>query len=111
MSGFARVNGELALDGVGLTAIAARFGTPCYVYSRAMIEAAFREFDAGLAGVDHLVCYAVKANSNLAVLEVLARAWGRVSTSSLAASSRSTESPSPRSRGVLALPATSIRAP
>ena len=73
MSGFARVNGELALDGVGLTAIAARFGTPCYVYSRAMIEAAFREFDAGLAGVDHLVCYAVKANSNLAVLEVLAR--------------------------------------
>ncbi|MDQ3027331.1 MAG: diaminopimelate decarboxylase [Pseudomonadota bacterium] len=73
MSGFARVNGELALDGVGLTAIATRFGTPCYVYSRAMIEAAFREFDAGLAGVDHLVCYAVKANSNLAVLEVLAR--------------------------------------
>ena len=73
MSGLARVNGELALDGVGLAGIAERFGTPCYVYSRALIEAAFREFDAGLAGVDHLVCYAVKANSNLAVLEVLAR--------------------------------------
>ena len=73
MSGFERIRGELALDGVGLAGIAERFGTPCYVYSRALIEAAFREFDAGLAGVDHLVCYAVKANSNLAVLEVLGR--------------------------------------
>ncbi len=44
------------------------------MYSRAALEAAFRDFDEGLAGVDHLVCYAVKANSNLAVLEVLARA-------------------------------------
>ncbi len=73
MSGLERVDGELALDGVGLAGIAERFGTPCYVYSRAMIEAAFREFDAALAGVDHLVCYAVKANSNLAVLDALAR--------------------------------------
>ncbi len=71
--GFARVNGELALDGVSLASIAERFGTPCYVYSRALIEGAFREFDTGLAGVPHLVCYAVKANSNLAVLEALAR--------------------------------------
>jgi diaminopimelate decarboxylase len=73
MSGLERVSGELALDGVPLASIAARFGTPCYVYSRRMIEAAFREFDEGLAGVDHMVCYAVKANSNLAVLEALAR--------------------------------------
>lgn len=73
MSGFERIHGELALDGVGLAGIAKRFGTPCYVYSRALIEQAFAEFDAGLAGVDHLVCYAVKANSNLAVLDVLAR--------------------------------------
>jgi diaminopimelate decarboxylase len=73
MSGLERVSGELALDGVPLASIAARFGTPCYVYSRRMIEAAFREFDEGLAGVDHMVCYAVKANSNLAVLDVLRR--------------------------------------
>jgi diaminopimelate decarboxylase len=63
----------LAMEGVALSEIAQRFGTPCYVYSRAAIEAAYREFDQGLAGVEHLVCYAVKANSNLAVLEVLAR--------------------------------------
>ncbi|HUP97233.1 MAG TPA: diaminopimelate decarboxylase, partial [Usitatibacter sp.] len=73
MSGFERVGGELTLDGVGLDAVAARFGTPCYVYSRALIERAFDEFDTGLAGAPHLVCYAVKANSNLAVLDVLAR--------------------------------------
>ena len=73
MSGLGRVGGELALDGMKLSQVARRFGTPCYVYSRAMIEAAYREFDAGLAGVDHLVCYAVKANSNLAVLDTLAR--------------------------------------
>jgi len=73
MSGLGRVEGELVLDGMKLSEVARRFGTPCYVYSRAMIEAAYREFDTGLAGVDHLVCYAVKANSNLAVLDTLAR--------------------------------------
>jgi diaminopimelate decarboxylase len=73
MSGLERQGGSLALDGVSLEEIARRFGTPCYVYSRAMIEAAFGEFDEGLAGVDHLVCYAMKANSNLAILDVLAR--------------------------------------
>jgi len=73
MSFFARAKGELTLDGVVLAEVARRFGTPCYVYSRSAIEAAFREFDEGLAGVAHLVCYAVKANSNLAVLDALAR--------------------------------------
>jgi len=73
MSALARVRGELAMDAVPLSEIARRFGTPCYVYSRAAIERAYREFDDGLAGVDHLVCYAVKANSNLAVLDILAR--------------------------------------
>ena len=73
MSPLARTAGELSLDGVGLAQIAKRFGTPCYVYSRAAIEAAYREFDEGLAGLDHLVCYAVKANSNLAILDVLQR--------------------------------------
>jgi diaminopimelate decarboxylase len=73
MTGLSRIDGALALDGLPLERVAERFGTPCYVYSRAMVEAAYREFDEGLAGVDHLVCYAMKANSNLAILEVLAR--------------------------------------
>src|SRR5687767_2107377 len=73
MSGVERVKGALALDGMPLEEIARRFGTPCYAYSRAQIEAAYREFDQGLEGVDHLVCYALKANSNLAVLDILAR--------------------------------------
>ena len=73
MTGLGRKDGALALDGVPLASVAERFGTPCYVYSRALIEAAFRDFDESLAGVDHLVCYAMKANSNLAVLDVLAR--------------------------------------
>jgi diaminopimelate decarboxylase len=63
----------MKVEGVALSEIARRFGTPCYVYSRAAIEAAFREFDEGLAGIEHLVCYAVKANSNLAILDVLGR--------------------------------------
>jgi diaminopimelate decarboxylase len=73
MNPLSRIGGELALDGVPLPEVARRFGTPCYVYSRAAIEAAFGEFERGLEGSDHLVCYAVKANSNLAVLDVLAR--------------------------------------
>lgn len=73
MNPLSRDRGELLVDGVRLADVAKRFGTPCYVYSRASIEAAFRDFDEGLAGIDHLVCYAVKANSNLAVLDVLGR--------------------------------------
>jgi diaminopimelate decarboxylase len=61
------------VDGVSLEEVARRFGTPCYVYSRAAIEGAYRAFDEGLAAARHLVCYAVKANSNLAVLDVLQR--------------------------------------
>ncbi|HZZ93522.1 MAG TPA: diaminopimelate decarboxylase [Usitatibacter sp.] len=73
MSFLQRAGGELRLEDVRLSDIARDFGTPCYVYSRAAIESAFRAFDAGLAGVDHLVCYAVKANSNLAILDMLQR--------------------------------------
>jgi diaminopimelate decarboxylase len=71
MSALERSAGELRLDGVSLEAVAREFGTPCYVYSRAAIESAFREFDEGLSGVEHLVCYAVKANSTLAILDTL----------------------------------------
>jgi diaminopimelate decarboxylase len=73
MSALERIEGELRLEGASLAEVARRFGTPCYVYSRAAIESAFRAFDDGLEGLDHLVCYAVKANANLAVLDVLAR--------------------------------------
>jgi diaminopimelate decarboxylase len=68
-----RAGGELRLEGMRLSDIAREFGTPCYAYSRAAIEDAFRAFDQGLAPIDHLVCYAVKANSNLAILDLLAR--------------------------------------
>lgn len=65
--------GALHLERVALEAVAQRFGTPCYVYSRAAIEAAYRAYDAAFGDRPHRVCYAVKANSNLAVLNVLAR--------------------------------------
>jgi diaminopimelate decarboxylase len=66
-------NGELHAEDVALEDIARRFGTPCYVYSRAAIESAYGEFARALSGRDAMVCYSVKANSNLAVLALLAR--------------------------------------
>lgn len=66
-------DGRLFVEQVDLEGLAEQFGTPTYVYSRATIERHWRAFDSALAGVDHLVCYAVKANSNLAVLNLLAR--------------------------------------
>tara|TARA_R110002072_G_scaffold18369_4_gene69022 strand:+ start:1898 stop:3145 length:1248 start_codon:yes stop_codon:yes gene_type:complete len=73
MSPFQYINGELHAEAVPLSKIAAEFGSPCYVYSRAYLEKRFTEYTDALAGQDHLVCYAVKANSNIAVLNVLAR--------------------------------------
>src|SRR5262245_9367577 len=66
-------SGVLCAEEVSLEEIAGRHGTPCYVYSRAAIEAAYREFQDELAGRDALVCYSVKANSNLALLALMAR--------------------------------------
>ncbi|MDD3764475.1 MAG: diaminopimelate decarboxylase [Nevskiales bacterium] len=66
-------DGELFAEDVPVSQIAERFGSPSYVYSRATLERHFRAFDDALSGTDHFVCYAVKANSNLAVLQVLAR--------------------------------------
>jgi diaminopimelate decarboxylase len=65
--------GALCAEHVPLASIAERVGTPCYVYSRAAIESAYHEFAAACAGRDTLICYAVKANSNLAILNLLAR--------------------------------------
>ena len=73
MNAFSLKNGQLHVESVSLADIAARFGTPCYVYSRAALEAALDEFQRELTNIDSLVCYAVKANSNLAVLDVFAR--------------------------------------
>ena len=73
MDAFNYRDGELFAEGVALSAIAERFGTPTYVYSRAHIEAQYLAFADALAGMPHLVCFAVKANSNLGVLNVLAR--------------------------------------
>lgn len=64
---------SLYAEDVSLTDISAKFGTPCYVYSRATLERHWHAFDNAFAAHPHLVCYAVKANSNLAVLNVLAR--------------------------------------
>jgi diaminopimelate decarboxylase len=73
LSAFAYRDGELFAEDVALAALADRFGTPLFVYSRATLEHAYRRFDAAFAGAPHLVCYALKANSNLAVLDVFAR--------------------------------------
>lgn len=73
MEHFSYRDGMLHVENVPVSDIAAGHGTPCYIYSRAALEAAFGEYQRALADCEHLVCYAVKANSNLAVLNVLAR--------------------------------------
>lgn len=65
--------GELHVEAVPLARIAAEVGTPCYVYSRAALTDAYASFSRAFQGREHLVCYAVKANSTLGVLDVFAR--------------------------------------
>lgn len=75
MSGFPFFNyndTRLYAESIALADIAREFGTPCYVYSRAALAAAYSEFAAAFGGRDHLLCYAVKANSNLAILNLFA---------------------------------------
>ena len=66
-------NGRLFAEDVAVADIAAQYGTPCYIYSRATLERHWHAFDNALKGRDHLICYAVKANSNLAILNLFAR--------------------------------------
>ena len=73
MDHFEYRDGRLFAENVPVADIAATVGTPCYVYSRATIERHWRAFDHAFADHPHLVCYAVKANGNLAVLNLLAR--------------------------------------
>lgn len=73
MDYFSYENGRLLAEQAEVERIAAEFGTPLYIYSRATLERHWLAFDQALAGHPHLICYAVKANSNLAVLALLAR--------------------------------------
>ena len=73
MGNFSYKNGVLHAEGVNLTALAERHGTPAYVYSRAAVEANWRAYADAFSGRDALVCYSVKANGNLAILNLLAR--------------------------------------
>lgn len=66
-------NGNLYAENVALSQIAEQFDTPCYVYSKAALTQAFNNFKAGLVGTDHLVCFAVKANPNIAILNLFAK--------------------------------------
>ncbi len=73
MDAFTFKNGELFAEDVALSAVADQYDTPCYVYSRSAIESSWQAYDHALAPHDHLICYAVKANSNLAVINLMAR--------------------------------------
>lgn len=72
-SSFEYRDSQLFAESVPLAEIAAKFGTPCYVYSSAAIHTTYQIFDHAFGQRDHLICYAVKANSNLAILNLLAR--------------------------------------
>jgi diaminopimelate decarboxylase len=68
-----RIDGRLHLEGVALDTLAERFGTPLYVYSRQALESAYQSYTQAFAATPHLICYAVKANSSLAILNLFAR--------------------------------------
>lgn len=73
MNYFSERHGELYVEDTSLRAVAERFGTPCYVYSRAAFTAQYLSYADALGSHPGMICYAIKANSNLAVLNVLAR--------------------------------------
>jgi len=73
MEAFTYQSGVLYAESVNLQTVAEQYGTPCYVYSQHLIEENWRAFDAALGEQPHLICYAVKANSNLSILKLLAQ--------------------------------------
>ena len=73
MHSFRYDNGSLHCEGASLERVAEKYGTPLYVYSAGTILDHYRRLDAALSEIDHLICYAVKANSNRAILNLLAR--------------------------------------
>ena len=66
-----RIAGDLHIEQVSLEEIAAQHGTPTYVYSESAIQQAYIDFETSLEGQSHAICYAVKANSNIAILQIL----------------------------------------
>src|SRR5256885_10245961 len=73
MHDFRYVGGQLFCEGLPLEALAKKFGTPLFVYSQRTLTTHFQKLDRAMAGVDHLICFAVKSNSNQSVLRALAR--------------------------------------
>ena len=73
MNSFTLKNNTLHVENVALTSIADEFNTPCYVYSKSALTQAFESFSAGFKDCDHLVCFAVKANPSLAILNLFAK--------------------------------------
>ncbi|MEI2636337.1 MAG: diaminopimelate decarboxylase [Methylotenera sp.] len=73
MNAFNLKNGEFHAENVALSQIAQEFDTPCYVYSKAALTQAFKSFQAGLVNANHLICFAVKANPNIAILNLFAK--------------------------------------
>ena len=72
MHDFRYVRGKLFCEGVALESLAQKFGTPLYVYSQHTLTDHFQKLDRAMAGLDHLICFAVKSNSNLSILRLLA---------------------------------------
>ncbi|MDD1627500.1 MAG: diaminopimelate decarboxylase, partial [Methylococcaceae bacterium] len=66
-------NNELYAEDVAVHDIIYKYGSPCYIYSRATLERHWKAFDLAFGNQPHLICYAVKANSNIALLNLLAR--------------------------------------
>lgn len=66
-------DGQLFAEDVTLTSLAEKYGTPCYIYSRATLERHYRAFDEAFGEQPHMICYSVKANSNIGILNLLAR--------------------------------------
>lgn len=73
MNSFTYKNNALHVENVSLSTIATQFGTPCYVYSKSALSSAYDAFSEGFKGADHLVCFAVKANPTLAILNLFAK--------------------------------------
>lgn len=73
MTSFTLKNHILHTENVALDQIATEFGTPCYVYSKSALTQAFEDFSAGFANTNHLVCFAVKSNPSLAILNLFAK--------------------------------------
>ena len=73
MNAFTLLNGELLAEEHSLTEIADQFDTPTYVYSKAALTQAFNDFKAGLIDTNHLICFAIKANPNIAILNLFAK--------------------------------------